>query len=247
MKILKGLTLRFIQLAAISYLLILNSCNNGKINLTDYYLPVDELKQAKIYVYKALGNNFPTNFWYYKSYEKDGTSYLESQSFDVRMQVTQRAIEKRVKTGMLLESNSIYLQDSASNQKVIPVEALQKNIFPFSVTDTNGIFIYSVKWSIKPGTHNTVTRNRRFLGFENREYKGKQVKCAKFELKELIEDYNEGYLEYKAFGVEYYAENIGLIYEKVTGDNLSFGYELQNILTLDEFEKHYKTSFKPIK
>ena len=227
--------------------ILLDSCGNGKIKLSDYYFPVEELIDGRVYIYNSVTDSIPPSLWYYKSTNKGSDLLLESQSFDLNGNINQHAFEKKVNSGMLLQSNTIYLPDSTGQLKKISVEILQKNMFPFSVTDTNGIFIYNVKWSVKPGTHNEVTRNRRFLGFEERSYKGKPVKCAKFELKELIEDYNEGYLEYKLNGVEYYGKNIGLIYyEKVVNNNLRIAYQLQDILTIDAFEKQYKTNFTPI-
>ena len=228
-------------------LILLTSCDPGKIKLSDYYFPVKDLKEGKVYIYKSINDSIPPSLWYYHGINKGSDLLLESQSFDLTGNINQHAFEKKVNSGMLLQSNTIYLPDSLGQMKKISVEILQKNMFPFSVTDTNGLFIYNVKWSVKPGTHNEVTRNRRFLGFEEHDYKGKPVKCAKFELKELIEDYNEGYLEYKLNGFEYYGKNIGLIYyEKVVNNNLRIAYQLQDILTVKAFEEQYKTTFKPI-
>ena len=222
-------------------------CSDGKIKLESYYFPLEQLKDGKIYVYESLQDSIPPSFWYYKSLLKGKEQLLESQSFDSRMQINQHAIEKRVNTGMLLETNTLFLPDSNGVIKDFKVEILQKNMYPFSVIDTNGIFLYNVKWSTKTNTHTAVTRNRRFLGFEEHNYKGRPVKCAKFELKELIEDYKDGYLEYKINGFEYYGLNLGLIYyEKIVNDKIKLAYELNDILPVDEFEKKYNTKFQPL-
>lgn len=239
-------TSAFFTLVILSILLF-SDCNDGKIHLESYYYPVEELKDGKIYIYESLQDSIPPSFWYYKAVSDGKVELLESQSFDSRMQINQFAIEKKVKSGMLLQSNTLYIPDSSGNKNPIKVEIMQKNMYPFSVMDTNGIFIYSVKWSSKANTHNTVTRNRRFLGFEDRNYQGKPVKCAKFELKELIEDYNDGYIEYKLNGVEYYGLHLGLIYyEKIVNDKMRLAYELNDILSVDAFEKKYNTSFHPL-
>ncbi len=228
-------------------LISITGCVKEKIRLESYYYPLEHLKDGKIYIYESLQDSVPPSLWYYKSVTKGEEHLLESQSFDTRMQINQFAIEKRVKSGMLLQSNTLYLPDSTGNRKAFKVEILQKNMFPFSVIDTNGIFLYSVKWSTKANTHNAVTRNRRFLGFEDHSYKGKTVKCAKFELKELIEDYNDGYLEYKINGLEYYGLDLGLIYyEKIVNDKIRLAYELNDILSVDAFEKKYNTRFQAI-
>jgi hypothetical protein len=225
----------------------LTGCGGGKIKLESYYFPLEQLKDGKIYIYESLQDSVPASFWYYKTITKGNEQLLESQSFDSRMQINQHAIEKQVKTGMLLQSNTLYLPDSNGVRKDFKVEILQKNMYPFNVIDTNGIFLYSVKWSTKVNTHTSVTRNRRFLGFEEHNYKGKPVKCAKFELKELIEDYKDGYLEYKINGFEYYGLNLGLIYyEKIVNDKIRLAYELKEILSVDAFEKKYNTKFQPL-
>ncbi|HMG15987.1 MAG TPA: hypothetical protein VK590_11105 [Saprospiraceae bacterium] len=223
------------------------SCDNSKIQLEAYYYPLSDLKEGKIYIYESLQDSVPPSFWYYKSVSNSGKELLESQSFDTRMQINQFAIERRAKSGMLLQSNTLFIPDSTGKRNAIKVDILQKNMYPFSVTDTNGIFLYSVKWTTRANTHNTVTRNRRFLGFEGHNYKGKSVKCAKFELKELIEDYNDGYLEYKINGFEYYGLHLGLVYyEKIVNDKIRLAYELKDILSVNEFERKYNTKFQAI-
>ncbi len=225
-------------------LLGLSSCSEKRINIESYYFPIDKLSDGLIYEYQSDNINIAPSYWYYSKEMKGDTVLLLSQNLDMSLNVKQLAVERRVKNGMLLMSNVIFIKDSSGQEKSVRVEILEKNLYPFSVLDTNGIFLYKVKWYSDKNKHTTVTRNRRFLGFEELVFKGKPIRCAKFEMKELIEDYNNGYIEYPFVGVEYYGLNIGLLkYEKIVNANLKLSYYLQDILTINEFEKKYNRKF----
>ncbi|GAB1397280.1 hypothetical protein MASR1M65_20590 [Saprospiraceae bacterium] len=76
-------------------------------------------------------------------------------------------------------------------------------------------------------------------------FDAKPIKCAKFELKELIEDFKDGYIEYPFHGVEYYGENIGLIkYVKIIREGMQLSFTLNKIYTVTEFEKKYRTKLE---
>lgn len=227
-----------------TFLVLLCSCHSPHIDLEQYYYPIDKLAGGLIYEYQSDNLSIAPGYWYYSTAKKGDTVMLLSQNLDPFLNVKQMAIERRVKNGMLLMSNNIFLKDSTGQQKKINVEIIEKNLFPFSVKDTNGIFLYKVKWFSEKDKHTTVIRNRRFLGFDELEFKGKPVKCAKFELKELIEDYNNGYIEYPFKGVEYYGLGIGLLkYEKIVNANLKLSYYLKDIYTINEFEKKFNKKF----
>lgn len=225
---------------------LFTGCGQEKIHLEDYYFPVDDLlREGKIYEYKSDNLNMASSFWYYKAVVRNDTFYLTGRNVNQLMQNEQQTVERRVRNGMLLKSSRLFLRDSMANVNTVPVQVIEKNLFPFSVTDTNGVFLYKVKWNTDSLRHTTVTRNRRFLGFEELGFKGRNVKCAKFELKELIEDFKDGYIEYPFHGVEYYGQHIGLIkYEKILNADMKLSYQLSDIYSVEEFEKKYNTKIE---
>lgn len=223
-----------------------SACSQGKIKLENYYYPIDELlKEGKVYEYKSDNLNIASSFWYYKAERRNDTTYLTGQNLNQLMQPEQITVERKTGNGMVLKSNRIFLRDSSGNVSTIPVNILEKNLFPFSVTDTNGIFLYKVKWNTDSLRHTTVTRNRRFLGYAEIPFDGKNVRCAKFELKELIEDFKDGYIEYPFKGVEYYGEHVGLVkYEKILNADMKLSYQLNKIYSKAEFEKKFNTKIE---
>jgi len=222
------------------FALSFQACQPKRIDIEKFYFPIDKLAEGKVYFYNSDNLEMPPSYWYYAKTQHNDTTFLISKNYDVMMNLQQDAKERRVKNGMLLESNNLFLKDSSGQVKDVKVEVLDKNLFPFSVLDSNGIFLYKVKWFSGKDMHTTITRNRRFLGFETLYFKDKNVKCAKFEVKELIEDFKNGYIEYPFNGVEYYAEGIGLLkYEKTITTDVKLSYKLEDILSVPEFEKKY--------
>jgi hypothetical protein len=236
-------------LFSVAVLVLLSGCGAKKIDLEAYYYPIGKLKhEGLVYEYKSDNINMAPSFWYYAAEQIHDTTLLLGQNLNQQFEVTQLTVERKVKNGMLLMSNRIFIPDSTGKKQQVDVEILQKNLYPFSVSDTNGIFLYKVKWISGKDKHTTVIRNRRFLGFADLVYKNKPIKCAKFEVKERIEDFKEGYIEYPFHGFEYYGLNIGLLkLEKIVNANLKLSYYLNDILTVDEFEKRYNTGFDPAK
>ena len=234
------------KLFAALIIIFMMACTNGKINLKPYYYPLDELlKEGKVYEYKSDNLNMASSFWYYKTILRNDTTYLVGQNISQLMEVEQKTVERKTGNGMVLHSNQIFLKDSTGKTNMYQVEVLEKSLFPFAVTDTNGIFLYKVKWHTDSLRHTTIIRNRRFIGFTEMTFDAKPIKCAKFELKELIEDFKDGYIEYPFHGVEYYGENIGLIkYVKIIREGIQLSYTLNKIYTVTEFEKKYRTKLE---
>jgi len=227
------------------------SCNtDGKRNIKTYYFPVKELKNPKVYEYQAVSNDtLPNDYWYYSTLVQDGNIYFTGNYYDENFRVQQFFREEMVSNGMLLSDTYLYATAEDGKQVQVPVEILSESSFPFEVSDPSGVFLYKIKWIVQPEPLVTTTliRNRRYIGDTSYVYKGRELDCIYFELRELIEGYQEGegYVEPEYTGIEIYAKDIGLVYyRKDIAENTSLAYELADIYTMDVLEQKFEASRK---
>lgn len=217
---------------------------SDKRNIKEYYFPLDELSEGKVYEYHTVNNDsFPPFYWYYRTIEQEGTSYLTGQYYDAEFVPQQFFREEIISNGTLLNDYYLYETDTTGKQVQIPVEILSNTVFPFEVKDSSGIFLYKIKWAEYENPSNTMTliRNRRFMGDDTYSYKGKKYDCVQFFLKELFDSQAEGHLEHQFQGKELYAKGIGLVYYiKKVSDILTLEYELRDIYDMKTFERKFK-------
>ncbi|MCP3929918.1 MAG: hypothetical protein GY705_12555 [Bacteroidetes bacterium] len=221
------------------------SCNhNAKISgLEAYYFPLEELEKGKVYEYRPINNDsFPLNFWHYHSVIEEDSRKLEGVFYNQEFIPQQFFREERVSNGMLLDEYRILVRDSLENQEQIPVEILSGSVFPFTLNDTNSVFLYHIKWTDidKPDAFTTLIKNRRYKGKTSFFFKGVEYDCIEFEVKELIERYEEGYLEHEFMSTEIYAKGLGLVYnKKVINDVTTLEYELANIYNFEDVKEQF--------
>ncbi|MFK8102930.1 MAG: hypothetical protein AB8G15_10415 [Saprospiraceae bacterium] len=237
----------YIYLAAL--LLFIGSlmqCTDGKRNIKAFYYPIEALEDGKVYIYTPVNNDsLPTETWFYKSIKTDSAWHFTGQNYDQAFNVRQFFREEVVRNGLLLQDYYIYREDSLNNLIPISLEVIHGATFPFTVTDSTGIFLYSVKipnpFDLTETT--TLTRNRRYIGDDEYTYQGKSYPCVRFEIKEEVDHHikEQGHLSPMYDWVELYAEGIGLVYyKKVISESFVLEYELKEIVSMKDFEARLK-------
>lgn len=229
---------------------LINACtSDGKRKIQSYYYPLEDLKEGLVYEYQPINNDsLSVDYWYYRSLEKDGFTYLTANYYDESFTVQQFLREEVVSNGMLLDDMYLYAFDTLGKQVQVPVEILSGSTFPFEVDEKEGgVFLYKVKWIVAPEPLTTATliRNRSFLGDTTYVHKDKEYPCVAFEVRELVESFIEGdgYAEPEFKGIEFYAKNIGLVYyRKQVSENFTVEYELVDRYDMDILEEKFKNS-----
>ena len=220
-------------------------CTNGKRNIKAFYYPVEDLEEGKVYIYTPVNNaSLPTEVWLYKSIKTDTAWYFTGQNYDEQFNVRQSFREELVSNGVLLQKYSIYRQDTLNNLIQVPLEILHGASFPFEVSDSTGIFLYSVRIPnpFDPKEMTTLTRNRRYIGDASYSYKGKDYPCVRFKIKEEVDHHLEGqgHLSPIYDWTELYAEGIGLVYyKKHISDSYILAYKLEDIISVKDFEARF--------
>ncbi len=205
---------------------------DGKRDIRAYYFPAEDLHRGQVYQY-ALTQNGSTapEYWYYRSTLRDSGLFLTATNYDRNYQIAQITTEKLFASGAVSRDYFVYEPDTLTST-VLQVRATVEspNVFPFRVTDSLGIFLFSLHYAPAndSATKIYVIRNRRFLGDgPDFELQGKTYPCIRFGLREVVGNEQEGASEVEGVGEEWYARGIGLVYSRK-----SFGeYHLESRLT----------------
>ena len=223
-----------------AFLFLLTACEE-RINIKDYYFPREDLElKGMVYEYRSSGDlPMPTIYWYYYGTWENRHKFLNGIYMEADFIPRQTVKEEFIKTGILLDSVAISMPDTANKMVSVSGEVLVGNVFPYSVVEDGGIFLYKVKFELPDGTGTTATliKNRQYdtdtiFNFNNTMYD-----CVKFDVKELVEYGSEedGYTEPGFSGVEVYAKSIGLVhYTKETEDGTFMKYTLLKRYPLEE-------------
>ena len=233
----------------VALLLTFLACNSER-NIQSFYYPIDDIEQkGKVYVYEsAMADSLSGYYWYFKVNHKEKAKYLIATNINAQFEVNQISTEKIVSNGTVLQQYLLYQKDSLGNQKSTEATIKSNGFFPFEVKDSNGVFMYEVKWTDPfESNHKTaLIRNRRFLKDSTYTYNGNQLPCIIFKINDLIDDDFNGHLEIKYQGKEIYAKGIGLVYTEKLINNRKFAYQLKNSLDLEQFEAISKSAFNRI-
>ncbi len=223
---------------------LLSCTEEDRIDIRDYYYPVEQLEEGLVYEYRAVNNDsLGPSYWYFKSVSTDTALYFTGNYYEADFVVRQFFRSEIVHNGSLIDDYFLYSMDSTGQQIRFPAEVEADNAFPFSVRDSGGIFLFKLKWTFQeePLQTTTLIRNRRYKGKDTYPYQGKNHDCVVFEVKELVDDFNNGHLEKQFNGIELYAKDIGLIYyKKEIGDNFVLEYELADIYPMKNLEAKFK-------
>lgn len=223
---------------------LLSSCreDSGKRDISKYYFPYKSLEEGKVYIYATAIEDQPEDYWFYKSLQQDGKWYLTAQNYDPNMAVRQFQSEVIVENGTVTENYVLFRPTPDGKSEKIKTEVLQANQFPFQVTDSLGVFLFSLKWTenTEPVSNTTLTRNRRFLGDTSFIYQGNIIPAIRMSVRDLLEFEQEGTLAVETEAEEWYAENLGLVYlRKKINNNISMEYTLDTLVEMEYFIQKY--------
>ncbi len=231
-------------------LVLLYSCQpqSPKKNIRDYYYPVANFMDGKVYEYQAVNDSLAPFYWYFRTTISREDTILTSEYFDHDFIIQQLTNEEIVKNGVILNDFYLYETDSLTGKQLQnPVLVEVDNVYPFEVTDSTGLFLYKVFWKDynNPNQKYRLIKNRHYIGTATHSYKGKTVDCVRFFNKELLEIEEVGFQELKYNSVELYAKNIGLVYfRKEIENNVVQEYELVDIYDMADLEKKFKASIE---
>ncbi|MBI1226912.1 MAG: hypothetical protein GC192_16895 [Bacteroidetes bacterium] len=216
---------------------------NGFRNIEDYYYPLSDLQDGKVYEYGPVHEEGdPPIYWYYRSVLKDGNAYLVGMSYNPAFNPDQFVREERVSNGMLLNDFYVYETDTEGKSQQIRADIVAANVFPFKVKPLGSVLLSSLHW--RPlGDSSTITlvRNRQYDSDTTIVFEGKNVPAVKFNTRELVDQEEEGHLELEFGGTEVYAKRLGLVYFKkdVSGQR-RIEYRLKAVYSMEAFEQKFK-------
>ena len=212
--------------------------------LESYYYPLDELREGLVYEYRGAGNTQdPPFYWYYRTIEQEGATYLVGMYYDLNFTPYQFMREEKVSNGMLLVDTYFYGNDSTGRQVQSPVEIEAGNAFSFEPPDPKQILFYKIRFPVpdNPGTTCTLTRNRQYMSDTTYIYGGKTYDAAVFYVRELIDIEDAGHVEQEFGGTEIYAKGLGLVYfRKNVSEGFALEYKLTDRYTREAFEEKYR-------
>lgn len=219
------------------------ACNpSGRKDIRDYYFPLKKLTEGQVYEYQAIGqDSIGPAYWYYRSFLQDEGIYLTGTYYEYDLTPLQLVREELVSNGMLLNDLFVYVPDSTGRQRRIAAEVLVGNVFPFSVSDSSGIFLYKVRFDFpnETGSTTTLIKNRRYLGETTYTLQGQTYDAVRFEVRELVEENSvtDGMIEPQFDGEEIYAKGIGLVYYRKNLGAQSIAYELASRYPMEQLEE----------
>lgn len=220
-----------------------NKDKNGFKNIEDYYFPLSDLQDGRVYEYQPVHEESdPPVYWYYRSVLKDGSAYLVGMSYNPSFEPDQFVREERVGNGMLLNDFYVYETDAEGKSQPIKAEIDAANVFPFEVKPVSSALLSSLHWRQLGDTSSiTLLRNRQYDSDTTVVFDGKNVPAVKFNTREMVDQEVEGHLELEFGGIEVYAKKLGLVYFKkdVSGQR-RIEYQLKAVYSMVEFEQKFK-------
>lgn len=213
-----------------------------------FYFPFEEMLEGQVYEYvstSAIGDTIITEYWAYKSTNDEKGWQLMGTYYDSYFQVRQYFRETIHQTGSLMEDYFLYQPDSNGVNQRYDADLKAPNGFPFVLKDTNSILLFDLQWTFSedPLHRVSLTRNRQYRERSTFSFQGKQRPAILFDLKERIDDEQEGHLEKEYNGLEIYAKGLGLVYyRKDFDENIVMEYQLKEVYTMAQFEEKFKAA-----
>ena len=235
----------FLELIILMGLAGLTSCQgDGNKDIRDYYFPLKQLKEGLVYEYLPVyPDSLTPAYWYYRSFIREDGVFLTGTYYDSRLIPLQLLREELVSNGMLLQELFLYEPDSIGQQRRATAEVLAGNAFPFTVSDSSGVFLYKVSWVPPTDPEATITliKNRRYRGDSTILYEGKKYAAVLFDLRESLEHEQDGVFEQTYRGREVYAKGLGLVYyEKHVTDEFRWAYRLAARYPMSQLEETFR-------
>ncbi|GAB5551819.1 MAG: hypothetical protein Sapg2KO_14100 [Saprospiraceae bacterium] len=242
-----------ISIVLLSVFMAACQSEDGYRDIRNYYFPLKALESGLVYEYEPLGNTPTSNiYWYYRSIIQNGAVNLTGTYYENDLIPLQLNNEQMTEAGMVLKDLYLYEADSfnVDQQRQIPVEIIQDDVFPFNVKKDGGIFLYNIKWSTPndPGATMELIKNRRYLRDTSFVFQDKKYDAILFELKELVAYDKEGVLEQEYSGQEIYAKGLGLVYySKQVTEALHLQYRLKERYPMERLEEKFRIKYEPDK
>ena len=205
----------------------------------DFYYPIDELAEGKVYVYTPVTNDsLESYFWYFL--EQGG--YLTGTKYNSKFQIEQITTEDILRNGTALHQMRLcnYNEEEPNICQPIDVNIEAPAVFPFEMQDSSSVFLYDVNW--RDGADYSIIRNRHFIGYETQNWKGKQYDCIRFGIREEISvgTQEDGFQTFRGFIEEVYAQKVGLIYSKRQIEGLPIQeYQLADTTNMKALEEMF--------
>lgn len=216
-------------------------CSSGGWNTRNYYFPLNELEEGRVYAYRNEGNiGPPVVYWYYRSIIGSGKVYLTATYYEDNPSPLQLVTERLVENGMIREELFLFEVDSLGKSQRTKAVIEVGDAFPFYVKEKGGIFLQRQTWMDRGTGHKiTLIKNRIFGGQTSFNWEGSDWNALEFEIKELLIDEGDGALELEFKGKEVYAAGMGLVYyEKEIEEGVVMAYRLEDIMTMDDLVQH---------
>nr|MBS0038084.1 hypothetical protein [Saprospiraceae bacterium] len=207
-------------------LAVLNSCGPTEAP-PFYYFPPPDTDEGYVYQYESLTDGFPDEYWHIS---KGAPNQLKICVFDELRGWGQCSFEYMTSTGMLQDSLWIFTDQ---NQPQF-VEILHGNLYPSKPLDSKQVYLQYLRWYSSPDslTFTEIIRNRRYQPLESSK---KQVV---FQVLEVIEDFQEGYLQMEMKGKEVFEPGLGLVYfEKEITEEVSRKYTFSGRISVEDFRR----------
>jgi hypothetical protein len=212
------------------------------LDIRDYYFPLNSLKEGLVYEYRPVADSLAgPNYWYYRTIKTDSAIYLAGAYYETDFTPTQIVREELVSNGMLLNDLFLFETDTSGKQQQVKAEVLSASVFPFSVRDSNDIYLYKVRFQMPSQRHGATTLivNRRFMGDTSVVFQGKTYNAIRFGLKGVAEvrDSVNGDIEPAFTGHEIYAYKLGLFSYRRNYGGAVLQYQLHDRYPMTQLER----------
>lgn len=225
--------------------LLLLSCGSESDfrDLENYYFPIDDLKDGLVYEYQHPTFDSVAPFYHYYRNVKSGDSlFLVGMQYNYLFEPQQLTVEEKISNGMLLTESILYQNDGEGKQVAMPMEIEVGSVFPFEVRDSQGVFVYNVKWhdAVDSSQFTRLIRNRSFAGDTSFIFKEKTYPAVNFLVREKVESFDEGFVEHEFNTFEIYAQSLGLVYyRKEVTPQLVIEYRLADTYPMSALEEKF--------
>lgn len=224
---------------------LLIACNSDSRNIRDYYYPVKRLHRGLVYMYDlADSDSSSPEYWYYRSFPRDSGLYFAGTLYDRHFQINMISRLKVTRSGVLARDYFLYdyvpdLDTLLGARAAILADAA----FPFEVRDSQGVFLFHLRYRPARDTASTIylIRNRRYLGDGPAfRFKGRDFPCIRMRVTQAIGNEQDGAAEIIGTGEEWYARDLGLVYYRMSyGERgqMRFAYALRDTFGMEKLEK----------
>lgn len=221
------------------------SCNtSGRINIEDYYFPIKELKEGKVYEYRINGmgeDKTSSRYKYYTTVENDEGKFLINNNYDAAFFNDQYVLNEVVENGILVkEYHMMAVIPEQEQQQIVKAEIVKNSAFPFNVSLDGGVTPMEMKFTDPRDSKENIRfiRERKYLGDTIFTFKGVDLPAIIMAANEIREFTHEeaGDFDNTTFATEIYAKGIGLISRKYNIGDVQLESTLHDTFSMSKLE-----------